>query len=79
MDHFRSKAKAVTWEEYQRGGGGDPTPERGPGPVERAIKSWALKLIDREKQSYETDEPLSPKDWLEAKAKRVLLACCLTG
>lgn len=71
MDHFRSqaKAKAVTWEEYRRGGGG-PSPERGPGPIERAIKNWALKLIDQEKQSCDSGQPLSPKEWLEAKARK---------
>lgn len=63
------KVKATTVEEFLRRGGGheDPPPE--PGAVEKKIRSWAQKLIRREKKTLNEAVEVTPRIYLENKHK----------
>jgi hypothetical protein len=69
--HNRPQAKAITWEEaQQRRSGGEPPQKREPTFIEQAIRDWALKIIQREKEICETDKQLPPAQHLEFDARK---------
>ncbi len=63
------QARAITWDEFRRGGGGDGfEPQREPTKLGRAFRDWACKLISREKDSL--DKPAQTPAEYEAAMKR---------
>lgn len=72
MDSHRPpQARAITYEEWKRGGGGgEPPQRREPTRVEQAIRDWALRLIKQEEAAYETEEKLPPKQYVEFRARK---------
>ena len=73
MDSQRPpQAKAITWEEWKKGGGGsgEPPQRREPTFIEQAIRDWALRIIQKEKAACESDEPLPPAQYLAFKARK---------
>ena len=68
--HYYSepKAKATTVEEFlKRGGGGGNGrgPEEEPNVIEKKIREWAEKLMQREKAMLEDSVPLVPQQHVD--------------
>lgn len=62
------RAKAITWEEWRRGGGGGGGPggpDREPTWLGRKFREWACSLISREREKLEKKDQMLPAEFVE--------------
>lgn len=64
------RAKAITWEEWRRGGGGGGPggPDREPSWLGKKFREWACRLIDRERDSLDADAQ-TPAEYISNRNK----------
>lgn len=67
------RARAITWEEFRRGGGGGGGPDgpgREPSWLGKKFREWACKLIDHERGSLDSKQAQTPAEYIAARRRQ---------
>jgi len=67
------RAKAITWEEWRRGGGGGggpDGPDREPSWLGRKFREIASRLIEQERDTLDTTQAQTPAEYLANRRKQ---------